>query len=544
MDLPMAMVTGHPVASRRSEPSLPAASAPPFRQMWHRWLGRQVLPPVVGAIGAVTFPAHAQEQSSATRAGFFLQPSVSVSETYTNNVRLDRGSDARSDLITDISPALRLSSRSGRIIGDVDYALHGLLYARQSSADEVQQSLSARGTAEAIENWAYVDASASIGQQSISALGRRSSDNSLANSNRAEVSSYQISPYVKGRLGSLANYVARWNWTASNSGGSSAKSNANEASLGINSSAETFSRLGWSLNASQQTSDFGNQPSQESSRFNGGLNFAVTPEFRVSAGGGTERNDYQTLNQKSYTTWSAGFTWVPSERTRLEVTREHRFFGAAYNIRLEYRTPRTVWTFTDGQDVSTNSSANGTNGSLSVFDLLYAQFASIVPDPTQRAALVDAFLRNNGLTRNTLATGGFLTNAPSIQRRQNFSAAFLGVRTTVLLSTSRNDARAANPTNVSAGDLSNGRNLHSTAFGINLSHRLTPLSALSADVSVSKNSSTVDNRSTNLRSLVTTYTRQLGKQVDLSLSARRTLFRSDTDPYNESALTASLRLRF
>ena len=509
---------------------------------WHHWLGRQILSPAVGVIGLASLAAHAQDQASP--AGLFLQPSLSVSETFTSNAGLDRGSDARADLITDISPELRLSRRSGRIVGDVDYALHGLLHARRSSLDEVRQSLSAKGTAEAIDNWGYVEGRASISQQSISALGTRSVDRNLANSNRAEVLTYQLAPYVRGPLGGFANYLARWDWTSSNSSGSSAKSASNDASFVISSSEALFSRLGWSLNASRQSSKFANQNSQDATRFSGQLTFAVTPEFQLSAGAGRERNDYQFPGQQSSATWSGGFIWRPNERTRLEVMREHRFFGNAYNVRFEHRTPRTVWSFVDSQDVNTTAGANGANSPSTAFDLLFAQFASIAPDPVQRTALVDAFLRSNGLSRESLVNGGFLTNAASIQRRQNLSLALIGLRSTLLLSTSRNDARATSSTATDAGDLSNGRNLHSTGFGINLSHRLTPLSALSADFSLSRNSSTGDNRRTRLTSLATTYTTRLSQQIDLSISARRTLFNSDANPYNESAIVANLKVRF
>lgn len=502
-----------------------------------------MLQPVVGVIGIAAFAAHAQEQAGTGRSGLVWQPTLTVTETVTSNVGLDRGSNARADAVTDISPGLRVSSRSGRIIGDVDYALHGLVYARRSSDSDVQQALSAKGTAEAIDDWAYVDASASISQQSISALGTRSVDRSLADRNRAEVSTYQIAPYVRGPLGNFANYQLRWNWTNSNSSGSSANSNSNEASLSLSSSAALFSRLGWSLVASRQSSEFQSQGKQDSTRVNGRLTFAVTPEFQLSAGAGRERNDYRFSQQQSTTNWSVGFVWRPTERTTLDVTRDHRFFGNAYNIRFEHRTPRTVWTFVDGQDVNTTAGANGTNTLNSAFDLIYRSKASIV-DPVQRMAATFTELANRGLLNSNLANGGFLTNTASIQRRQNLSLALIGLRSTLLMSTSRNDARAADPSQTNVGDLSNGRNLHSTGLGLNLSHRLTPLSALSADLSLTKNSSTVDGRTTRLRSLTTTYTTRLSPQVDLSVSARRTLFSSDIDPYTESAVVANLKVQF
>ena len=500
-------------------------------------IGRQVLPAMVGVIGAVHLGAHAQEEQSPTRTGVFMQPTLSVSETVTSNVGLDRGRQARGDAITDISPGLRLSSRTGRIVGDLDYALHGLVYARRSSADEFEQALSARGTLEAIDNWAYVDANASISQQSISALGTRSVDRNLADGNRAEVSTYQIAPYVRGPLGSFANYQLRWAWENSNSSGSSAQSNSNDVSLALSSGQALFSSLGWSLTASRRSSEFENQGTQDSRRINGRVTYAVTPEFQVMAGGGQERNDYQFARQQSYSNWLAGFTWVPSERTRVEVTRERRFFGNAYNVRVEYRTPRTVWTFSDSQDVNTTAGAT-------LFDVLNKIFESSHPDPVERAAFINSHLQALGVKGNLLVGTGFLTSATTIQRRQSLAVALMEMRSTLLLSTSRNDARAADASAVNVGDLSNGRNLHSTGFGANLSHRLTPVSALSVDLSLTRVNSTVDSRSTNLRSLAATYTTQLNTKMDLSITARRTLFRSDVDPYTESALGATLKVQF
>ena len=531
----MAMVTAMERLVAMRKPECPMGSpAPRTLRTLPRWIGRQVLPPMVGVLGVIHPGAQAQEEQSQARTAVALQPTLSVSQTFTSNVGLDRGSQARADAITDISPGLRLSSKSGRLVGDVDYALHGLVYARRSSADEVQQALSARGTLEAIDNWAYVDANASISQQSVSALGTRSVDRNLADGNRAEVSTYQIAPYVRGPLSNFANYQLRWAWENSNSSGSSAQSNSNDVSFVLSSSQALFSRLGWSLTASRRSSEFENQGSQDSTRFNSRFTYAVTPEFQVSAGGGRERNDYQFSRQQSFSTWLVGFTWRPSERTRLEVTRERRFFGNAYNVRFEYRTPRTVWTFADSQDVNTSANANSLSLQRNLFDTLYAGLATLVPNPVERTATVNAMLRNNG----------FLTTAASIQRRQSLSVALVGVRSTWLLSTTRNDARAADPTAINAGDLSNGRNLHSIGFGANLSHRLTPVSALSVDLSLTRNNSTADNRSTNLRSLAATYTTQLNSKMDLSVTARRTLFRSDTDPYTESALGASLKVQF
>ena len=547
------MDTGHPVAIRR--PEILRGNGPQHRSGLGRFLG--VSCPVagvalmLGGFGGVSLSASAQdasavggtESSTGARAGVSLVPSLSVREVLTSNVRLSTD-NPRADFVTEITPHLRLNSSSGRLKGYFDYSLRGYLYARESSANDIQQALSAQGTFEAIDKWAYIDANASISQQTASALGSRSSDNASIDSNRSEVSSFRVSPYVRGRLGGIANYEARWTGASTSSQGSSAGSGSQQASLRLDSDSNSFARLGWSADYSQQTSKFGSRDSRRSDRFGGTLFYSVTPELRLLARAGRESNDLATLNKQQYSTWGFGGVWRPSERTTLDASRDHRFFGNGYNVRFEHRTPRSVWTYSDSRDVNTSALSGGADGSRTVFDLLFTQFASIAPDPVQRAALVDSFLQNNGLTRATLATGGFLSSTASIQRMKRLSVGLLGVRTTLLLSAYRNDSQAVDPTAAGVGDLSNGNGLNQRAVSMNVSHRLTPLSALSFDFSILKTRSDLQRRSTELRSLTATWTNRLSADVDLSLSARRALFDSQNDPYNESALVASLKVQF
>ncbi len=501
---------------------------------------------MVRVLGLAAFATGAQEiaaQTAAGRSGFSLVPSLSVRETLTSNVRLE-SSNGRSDLVTEISPQVRLNSNAGRIKGSFDYSLRGVAYARETSSSELQQALSAQGVWEAIEKRAYIDASASISQQSISALGTRSFDNALIDSNRTEVTSFQLSPYVVGQLGSFANYEARWTWASTSSKESDSESTSQQASLRISSDTATFARLSWQVDLSHQTSEFGGRDSRKQESVNGTLFYAVTPETRLLARAGRESNDLTGAGTEQYSTWGFGGTWAPSQRTRLEVSRDHRFFGNAYNVRFNHRAPRSVWTFSTGQDVNTSALTSGGVSPRTVFDLLFEQFASIAPDPVQRTALVDSFLQNNGLTRTSLATGEFLTSAATIQRRKTFSVALLGLRSTVLFSAFHNESRSADPSATGIGDLSNGNNLRQRGLSVNLSHRLTPQQALSMDFSLTNTNGTLDDRSTDLRSLTATWTNRLNKDVDLTLLARRTLFGSSTDPYNESALVANLRMRF
>lgn len=506
-----------------------------------RCLSRGVVASIVAAAGMAALDVSAQE--TAARPGLSVVPSLDIQETLTDNVGLT-STGRRWDLITQVSPGVRMSSTAGRVRGSLDYSLTGVMYARRSSSDNLQQSLSAAGTAEAIDHWAYVDASASISQQYISALGTQSTDRAQVDANRTEVASAQLSPYVRGRLGGFATYEARATWATTRSKGSNADSRSSGTLLRIASDTSTFARLGWSADWSRQVVDFSATGSNDIESLTGALTFAATNDLSLTARAGREVNNLLTLDKTGYRTWGWGASWKPTDRTQLDVTRDQRFFGTSHSVRFEHRMPRSVWTFSDTQNISTNASSGGSTTPQTVYDLLFAQFASIAPDPVQRAALVDTFLQNNGLTRTTLASGGFLTSTVSVQRSQTFSVAMLGVRSTVLVSTFRSDARAVNPTAAFAGDLSNGNTLHTIGFGVNVSHRLTPLSALSAGLTRTQTSASLGGQSTDLRSLTATWTNRLRESADFSLSARRTLFGSATNPYAEDAVIANLMLRF
>jgi len=496
-------------------------------------------PPLCGILGLVALGAGAQE--SGARPTLTFTPELFIQETLTNNSHLTSG-NGKTELITELTPELRLGSNAGRIKGFLDYAVRGLVYARESSANNIQQILSAAGTAEAVENWAYVDASATISQQNISALGTQSPDSSLINSNRTEVTSVNVAPYLRGHLGNFADYDARLIWQSTRSDASNADSTTTTAMLRL-ASDRSLARLGWSADLSHQAIEFRAAGTNQTDRANGGLTYAATPELRFSAKAGHEINDLVTVTKKGYNTHGWGVTWSPSERTRLDAEREKRFFGNSHSVRFEHRMPRSVWTYTDTRDVSTDAGTSAPAGTT-VFDLLFTQAASLVPDPVQRAAYVDAFLASNGLTRASLITGGFLTSAASVQRHQDLSFATLGVRTTLIVSAFRNDARRLDSTAVVTDDLSNGNLLNQKGLSVNVSHQLTPLSALSVLASLTKTGASLGLQGSDLKLLTTTLTSRVRQNADLSLSARHAVSSGTASSYTESAVLASLRLRF
>ena len=495
--------------------------------------------PVAGLLSVIAFSANSQE--AVVNRSFYFSPSLAVTQTFTDNRLLSRD-DRQSELITQISPSLHFNKNFGRIKGHLDYSLNGYVYASDSNSNNFQNSLNAALHIEAIENWVFIDATALISQQSISAFGVQSPDPALKTSNQSEVSSYSIAPYVRGAIPGLLSYHAGANYSITRGGSFVAANSTSSGANAIISSDRSFSRLGWSANVSSQIIDFDQGRRTESDRINGSLTFAVNPDLKLSTSAGRESNNYQSSDKSGSNTWGYGVNWRPNERTRFSYETDRRFFGRSHSLILEYRTPKTVWSYLDSRDVSASSS--DTRVGVTTHDLYFAQFASVAPDPVQRELLVNTFLLSYGINPKALVSGGFLTSAVSVQRRQNLSLAVTGIRDVVILTAFKTENSALDSLAPRTDDLSVGGSVRQQGLAVNVSHRLTPNSAVNLGLTESKSSSTVGSRAARQRSLIATWTGRINSRTNLSLTARHVIFDSPTVPYNESALIAGLTFQF
>ena len=289
-----------------------------------------------------------------------IVPRVSVAETFTNNVLLDNNSK-RSELITQISPGIRISSSGGRIQGSVDYSLTELLYANNTTGRQSQNNLNAAGTIKLVDNWASVDFSGTIGQQSISAFGTPSSGGVLAGGNSTETSVFRLSPYLRGRLADVADYDARYSITRSSSAATAvADVNQRDASLLLTGGQARFG-LSWGVDAAHQAVSYSAGRSTNSSVLNARLQYALNERWGAYTRVTHESNDFAIANGEQGdfvalgASWTpnpdlrvnldrdnrgftgVGINWAPSNRTSVSITRDGRLYGATHSIALAYR---------------------------------------------------------------------------------------------------------------------------------------------------------------------------------------------------------------
>ncbi|MFT3847187.1 MAG: TIGR03016 family PEP-CTERM system-associated outer membrane protein [Propionivibrio sp.] len=481
-----------------------------------------------------------------------ITPTLAITETATDNVGLT-SKNTQSDLISDINPGIRIEGSGGRSKLRFDYQMHNLFYAQDSSRNEIQNSLNALGTLEAVENWLFIEASGSISQQSLSAFGSSSASSSVnvnTNLNTTETSTYRISPYIVGSFGNFADYQLRYNQSITRwKSGLSNDEDVNEL-IGSLRGNTRFSNLGWSIDASTQNVNFDRGRDNEDDRVRGMLTYQIDPQFRIYLIGGVESNNYQSLDMKSNTTQGAGFDWSPTERTQLSVSRENRFFGPANTISFVHRTANTAWKYSDTEDVVTQTDQNSTASLGTNYDLFYNLFTSAIPDPVARAAFVNALLAANGLSPNAQMQGSFLTNGSTIEHRRELSFALLGARNTLTFAAGETQSERASQgafiSLLGASDFLEAQKIRQRFASVNWSHKLTPLSSLNASVSRS-NSKGSGTGTSNLETTEQVYhvnlTTQLGPKTNAGVSFRHAEG-DGTVGYTENALSGTLSHQF
>ncbi|MDR2112056.1 MAG: TIGR03016 family PEP-CTERM system-associated outer membrane protein, partial [Candidatus Accumulibacter sp.] len=431
------------------------------------------------ALGAMAPPAVAGD--------WRIVPSVSVSETATDNVGLVKD-HRESDWITDVSPGISVSGHGDRLRLNFDYQLHGLFYANDASRNNYQNSLNAAGTLEALEDWFFIDASAAIARQNLSAFsGAADSSVDINDSdNTTETRSYRISPYFKGMFGDSAEYLLRYDLGRTSSDEGSAHDDRSSRWAGRVASVNGVSRFGWAIDAKRGKNDFGQGRDTRSDLVRGVLTYRVDPQFRVSLIAGRESNDYVSDDKKSKTIAGAGFEWTPTDRTVLAASREDRFFGNSDSITFTHRTAGTAWKYIQTKDVQTT--ANQSSGAVGTyFSLLDSMFSSSIPDPAARAAYVNAMLASSGLSPNAVLQGGFLSTGVTLRQSRELSLALVGARNTLTFAATRGETQ-----NIASGtgsgwflgtDFSDLAKVRQTGASVNWSHRLSGLSSLTGSAS-------------------------------------------------------------
>ncbi|QHE85912.1 TIGR03016 family PEP-CTERM system-associated outer membrane protein [Hydrogenophaga sp. BPS33] len=497
------------------------------------------------AVDAQELPATQDVAEVETPTGpppsFWLVPRISFSQGFSNNGNLaGPGQTRESEQITEISPGVGLVFNSGRLKGFLDYSVRAIYDAQRTAGDNIQQALNTNGTFMAWDNRAFIDFAGLIGQQPISAF-ESPEVNLVGNGNLSETSSFYFSPYLRGELPGSLDYELRYGWQQ-NRTDTTLRSDSTSKSTRARLSRQTEGRaLYWTVEAGRTELDYSLGSSQTLDELNGRLFYPVTSTVTLSALAGVESNDLLTPEKKSYSETGLGLQWQPTERMRLVLEGNRRFFGNGHNVEFEYRGRRTIWRYTDARDVLTTPLDGVVGDRGSIYSLLDA--LSTESDPVLRAQQVNAELQRLGLPADYPVSGGYLTSRATVQRIQELSLALTDPRNALIVAVSRNTARRLGAAIALIDDFGMASDIREKAWRITYAHRLTPLTSINAGfVRQSAEGINTGMRYT-LKTFTLGMTTRLAQRTSASLQLRHSNF-DGPSPYKETSVLGVITYRF
>ena len=498
------------------------------------------------APAAPTAPAQVEEQRALRTGGWHVTPQISVSETYSDNVAHVPSASAQSGWMRSVAPGIRIDGAGARVKGFFDYRLFNIVYANQSQLNNNRNLLNSSATIEAVEDWLFVDARAIISQQYRSAIGAVANDTVSANSNRVETTTYQVSPYIRGRMSDIAAYRLRYNATSGGSKDGAIPNTNTSEWAGRIKSAPSSAKLGWSVDGSAlnvRNSTVGNR---QDARISGSLIYDIDPQLHVSIIYGHETTDYASSTKQAFATPGFGFEWSPSQRTQVSAVKEKRFFGDGHSLIFSHRTPLVAWKYTDSKDVSVMPNQIAASGLGTISGLMSDLLARSNPDPVARAQAVNARLEQTGVSALTTASGGVLTSSIFVTGSRVASVVLLGAINTVTLSLTQTDRQSIGLDTGTVNTFSSNSSFRQQGWNVAWAHRLTPLSTMTLMLSRLRTEAltvTSSESSQNIQNLI--FSTQLSPRTFASVAARRTQFDNSVGGgFRENALVGTLTMRF
>ena len=487
-------------------------------------------------------------------AGTTVVPGIDLRERYTDNVALGAEGQERGLFLTEIAPSIALSRSSPRLDLSARYQFHYFIYQNSGAPDTARRSnqLSAEARARLVRDLLYLDATATIQDQAVSAFGPQVNDNYYADTNRTEVRTWRVSPYLSHRFGSGATAYLRathdWSDTShANFGRSSSDSAQFSASTGT-----MFKRVALGVDASYQALSDSVAEDSTSESGSATVRLVVTDEFSLVGTRGYDEYDYNSLSGPTRGSfWLAGFTWVPSTRTSLSASVGNRFFGRTYLLNASHRSRNTAWSASYDEQVTTTRSQFFLEQTTDTAALLDRLLVSAYPDPAIRRLAVLAYMRAAGLPPTLTDSVNYLSNRYMLQKQFNASVAMRSARSGVVISMFHADRRALSVLEADSrllGSLDATLNDHTRQRGAAAvwNWQFMPRTAANLSFTRSRTESLSTGRTDNNRALRMALTTQFTPRTRGSVEYRHvrgTLY-SGTGSYRENSLAAAVSLQF
>jgi uncharacterized protein (PEP-CTERM system associated) len=372
-------------------------------------------------------------------ADWKFTPSISTTETWTDNVNLQSDALAKSQFVTESAPGFVLTTNGPRLKLAASSVWHFFSYRDKDIAGthDRQRQYQLDAKAVMVDELLFLDASASGGPQGISAFGPQpGSDNLYALGNRTEVNTWRISPYLRQRFGQNADLTLRYTRDGVDAGKQNLFGSSVGSSVNLDlASGKAWPTLGWGLTYSRQ--DLDNKLAGASSSQNAAVNlrYRLASYLSATASGGYDKYDYQALGGVTAgRSWTGGAIWTPSQRTTVQASLGRRYFGQTGSLLASLHSRRSVWSVNYSDDVTTTRQQFVLPAAIDTADMLDRMFASSIPDPAARAQAVAAYMQAAGLPPTLANSINYLSNRYMRQKQLQAGAVFRGAHGDLVLS--------------------------------------------------------------------------------------------------------------
>lgn len=368
------------------------------------------------------------------QAPWRISPTISAVVTATNNVDLAPKGLEESDVVLTVRPGLAVQyvGPRGTIQGSVGVPI--VVYARTGDVNnKAYVNASLRGDAEIIRDLFFVDASADVSQTYFSPFGPTPPDLATATDNRYTSQRYRVTPYLQGRIGSDIGWSIRNDniWTnLSNSPDASTQAQYINRLFGtINRTPRPF---GWGADVERNEYRFGDQQGQVVALARARATWQPRAQLEMFVSAGYEATDFPFFDT-SGAIYGAGLRWRPTDRTRLDASWEHRFYGESYDVAFEHRRPLSFWNVRAYRTLSSYPErvASIAEGS-SVAGILDRIFQSRIPDPAERTEFIADFMADRGLPEFTDQPISIYSERLYVLESATASVGLLGVRNSLV----------------------------------------------------------------------------------------------------------------
>jgi uncharacterized protein (PEP-CTERM system associated) len=278
--------------------------------------------------------ALAYANSTAMAGDLTIAPSLTLSQSYSDNIDLDQSGDEESAFITEATPSFRLRSEGARSEAALDAAS---TFAYSSDGDdkgiEVIPNVAGFGTLELSRSLLFFDAETSVSKELLN------SEQADTASNRETTAVLRASPYLTNRLGDYADSELRYTFEQIfvDSGSEDFSDDTIHRGSWQVDSDEALANLSSTFIASGAYSDRSSDHNIERVDILTELEYAVSPIFSLIAGGGYQRyDDGDSQNDVGDPAWEAGFR-LHSANGELKATYGKREGDDSFAADLRYK---------------------------------------------------------------------------------------------------------------------------------------------------------------------------------------------------------------